>query len=313
MNAVTASGYNASYYQNITSGHQVQSGKESDPSSGLDIRQAVKEGKGGPLELWMDLEQLRKPARLSGEEQKRLRDMKAMLAQGGPLSPEDQLQKQLAQGHKQDTRAFIYQGSELVAVMHRDGGTTHRNGFQIEGGNQEEQLARIQQRYGNSVRITEFAPGEGPTHAEAWEMFNQGRNYEQTMYQGYLQRQHDLFQHKQQQAQFQQQQQAWREEPQLQLMSMNGVNVAGWDKDGKSSINVRNLMLLSEQSGLDKETTQQIYRDIYLSESPEDVRNILEQHYSGQTYYEQVSADQAISRQQLMHSDLEKLADLPPA
>lgn len=90
-------------------------------------------------------------------------------------SPEEAMARRIKEGQKQDTGAIIrYQGT-VVAMVDYDGSTTTKNSTgPITGNGMSERIASLQALYpGASVDI--YPKGQGPTNAEAFEIFNNSK------------------------------------------------------------------------------------------------------------------------------------------
>ncbi len=228
------------------------------------------------------------------------------------LNPEQVLEDRLAKADQHDTSAIIKMSGEVVGYMQTDGSATTRNNLKMEGDDNASRIDYLKQHYGNKISIEEFAPGKGPTHAEAYEAFS-GLDYKEQTYIQHQQMHQDILLAKQTTARIQQQQkeqrEAWESVPQTNLLTQDGLTISGWDKDGGISINHNNLMQLSEQAGYDLAQTRDIYRQLRDSSSPEAAIAALQEHFSGEAELKPLAEGEMMTRKQVMHYSPEQIRD----
>ncbi|WP_028299774.1 hypothetical protein [Oceanospirillum beijerinckii] len=232
--------------------------------------------------------------------------LKGIKALSPPLNIEQLLQDRLSQANHQDTQAIIRMGGKVVGYMQTNGYATTSNSLKMEGSDNASRIQFLKQHYGNKISIEEFPPGEGPTHAEVYEAFS-GRNYRQEMYSQYQSAVRDRFEVQQAQLRAQQQWEAIQNEPQVQKLTLEGLNITGWDQAGNININHRNLIQLSKQAGFDLPQTREIYRQLRDSESPDAATAALAKHFSSEPELAIIPDSDTLTRKQLMYSSPEQI------
>lgn len=236
----------------------------------------------------------------------RIGGFKGIKALSPPLNIEQLLQDRLSQANHQDTQAIIRMGGKVVGYMQTNGYATTTNSLKMEGSDNASRIQFLKQHYSNKISIEEFPPGEGPTHAEAYEAFS-GRNYRQEMYNQYQTAVRDRFEVQQARLKAQQRWESIQNEPQVQKLTLEGLNITGWDQAGNININHRNLIQLSKQAGFDLSQTQDIYRQLRDSVSPEAATAALAQHFAAEPELANIPEGETLTRKQLMHSSPEQL------
>lgn len=238
--------------------------------------------------------------------------LNASIADLPRLTPEQVLKDNLAKADQRDTSAIIRMGGKVVGYMQTNGYATTNNGLRMEGDDNTARIRSLKEHYGDKISIEEFESGKGPTHAETYEAFS-GRDYIDQVYSQHQQMQQDILLAKQTSARIQQQQQAqketWENTPQQTLLTQDGQNIGGWDKDGKISINHNNLLKLSEDAGYDLAQTRDIYRQLRDSGSPEAAAEALQQHFPTSPELKELPEGERLTRREVMHYSQEQIRD----
>lgn len=92
------------------------------------------------------------------------------------LNPEEWRQRAVSEGKERDVGAILRLKGEVVGMVNYDGQSTTRNSIgMVLGNGMSERISYLQSKYpGISVEI--FERGQGPTNAEAHEIFS-GQKY----------------------------------------------------------------------------------------------------------------------------------------
>ena len=163
--------------------------------------------------------------------------------------------------NQQDTKAIIRVGDEVVAIFQQTGGVTAKNNFSgfinHAKGDIDTLKNLLEQKYGTDFSIETFEQGEGPTGAEAFEIFNGFSlntyvNQEvQAMENSYclnLQRADDI----------QKQRVLYNQTPQTAVFKVAGEIVGSINEKGAVDINV-NIKEQADAQGLDRESLKPFY------------------------------------------------------
>jgi len=218
----------------------------------------------------------------------RFKEGQSMMAQHAIFtSPEGinaRRDSQLKMGDFQDTRAIIRIDGEVIAYRTQNddySGITTKNKYAGYIDNQlggDEQGTRnfvlaLKDEYGDRVEVEYFKSGEGPTHAETFEMFS-GQNYVASINNG-----SDLeltgFYGQEEVAEQRERDRVMRNAvPQTDVLRVNDVVVGSVDVNNRFHVSSANLNQEADQLGIEREQLKNIYNYEFKDINPEDLLSL---------------------------------------
>lgn len=211
----------------------------------------------------------------------------------------------VATGMEQNSRDIIYLGDKPLIEVNQQGFVGSSNSLsqfvnqhidEIRQGDMSGVMAQLEQRYGSDVRLENFAPGQGPTNAELFNLFNDDLSFNQYVDQEITALNQELLNTQLRVDNFDKQQQAFDSVPQQAVFRVNNVIVGTLDTTGKLRIMSSNVMAASDDAGLARDNLRDYFNVPFGSEQDvSSVNGMLEKIFGDQVEVAQFSADNAPS------------------
>ncbi|AOT07590.1 hypothetical protein [Pseudoalteromonas luteoviolacea] len=208
-------------------------------------------------------------------------------------------------GEQQDVVGMIKVDGQVMAYLRGDGSYAGRSGvqglFRQAGGDVEKLKSLVSQHYPGNGKVEFFEQGEGPTNAEAFEMFNG------STYQAYSQKQIAI--HKE--TEFNEmlaQDQAYRRKlmfdqtPQTAVFRVGGQVVGSMDEQGFADVGQK-LTTMADQRGIERDQLKPLFT-LDFDRSPEDFKAMLHNVFGDDVQLETFSSQQAPSRAEVRNMGL---------
>ncbi|WP_261842262.1 hypothetical protein [Aliamphritea ceti] len=217
-------------------------------------------------------------------------------------TPEEYQQNMLGKAGQRDTSAIIYLDGKAVA-MHDSQGVTSHNAIDTSslrnGGDFNSLVSQLQSQYGNRVRVESFAPGNGPTNAEAFQLFS-GKDYHQHIAEQVAGMRQKTADNQRRQLEYQQQQFAWKNAPQDNVFKVNGQIIASVGEDGTANISTGNLLYTIDSMGKEREVAKKLFAlTTGHTVSGDDLQTFFDEHFAGQNSRETFSGEQQPTREDI--------------